>query len=101
MPVGEMLCRMSSEELSEWMAYARIEPLPAQRIDYLAAMVAAVIANTARDPKAHPRPFTIKEFLPRWAASSEEREMDWEALKRRAMLITRLMGGRIIHKGQE
>lgn len=59
-----MLATIDSRELAEWAAYERITgPLGAQRGDRLAAMVAAVVANTARDPKRRPRPFDTADFL--------------------------------------
>ena len=45
MTVEEMLGRVHSPELSEWMAYASIEPIGEKRMDMRFAMLACTIAN--------------------------------------------------------
>ena len=45
MTVREMLARIDSLELSEWMAYASIEPIGEKRQDLRFAMLACTIAN--------------------------------------------------------
>lgn len=64
MTVGDMLHRIESRELTEWMAYAQVEPFGEERADLRAGIVAATIANANRDPKKHPKPFQTAEFMP-------------------------------------
>jgi hypothetical protein len=65
MPVDEMLDRMSSRELTEWMVYEEENgPLGPGRSDQLAALVAAVIANANRSKRG--RTFKPADFMPRW-----------------------------------
>jgi len=45
MPVGEMLSRMSSRELTEWIAFSRIEPFTAERTELAIAILATVTVN--------------------------------------------------------
>lgn len=59
-----MLARMSSRELTEWMAYATLEPFGAERGDLRAGIVASTIANVNRDPKSRPEPFAPQDFMP-------------------------------------
>lgn len=66
MTVGEMLTRMSSRELSEWMAYATLEPFGEERADLRAGIIASTIANANRDPKHKPKPFAPSDFMPRF-----------------------------------
>ena len=62
-----MLRSIDSHELSEWQAYERVTgPLGPQRLDQLVGMLAAVVANTARDPKKRAQPFEAGDFMP-WA----------------------------------
>lgn len=62
----ELLGRMSSLELSEWMAYATLEPFGEERADLRAGIVASVIANTARKPNTKPfQPYDFMPFLER------------------------------------
>lgn len=58
-----MLSRMSSHELTEWMAYEAIEPFAAERNDQDIAMLAALTANANRDPKKRAAPFELVDFL--------------------------------------
>jgi len=48
MPVGELLTRMSGQELTEWEAYYRLEPWGEERADLRSGVVAALISNAFR-----------------------------------------------------
>ena len=58
-----MLTRISSQELTEWMAYELIEPFPSERMDADIAMLAALTANINTDQKKRSKPFEIVDFL--------------------------------------
>ncbi len=60
---GELLGRVSSRELSEWIAYYSLEPWGEAESEYRAALVTSMIANTARDDKKYPQPFRADEFM--------------------------------------
>jgi len=64
MTVGELLQRMSSRELSEWMAFFSLEPWGTEVEDWRAAMIAATVANGYRDPKRRRKPYEPKDFMP-------------------------------------
>jgi hypothetical protein len=66
MTVGELLRRISSRELSEWLAFYELEPFGLERADMRAAIVASTVANTARDPKRRARPWMPGDFMPRF-----------------------------------
>lgn len=54
---------LSSRQLSEWMAYDRLEPFGEERADLRAGVVASVIANVNRGKKGKaysPQDFTLK-----------------------------------------
>lgn len=53
-----------SRDVSEWMAYASIEPFGEERADMRAGIIASVIANVNRDPKRRSQPFTPQDFMP-------------------------------------
>lgn len=61
-----MLARMTSRELSEWLAFSQIEPIGEARADLRAGLVASVVANTVRDAKRQPKPFTPQQFTLRF-----------------------------------
>lgn len=56
---------MSSAQLAEWMAYAKLEPFGEERADLRAGIIASVIANVNRDPKKQ-RPFKPEDFMPKF-----------------------------------
>ncbi len=83
MTVGELLARISSRELSEWMAYAQLEPWGEARADLRAGIVASTVANTARDPKKRKKPFAPEDFMPKFekeTQSAEEQRARMDAL---------------------
>lgn len=50
--------------VAEWMAYDSLEPIGELRADVRAGIIASVIANTNRDRKRRPDPFTPHDFMP-------------------------------------
>jgi hypothetical protein len=58
-----LLRSISSRQLSEWMAFYKLEPFGPKREEIHAAMIAMVIANANRDEKSKPSPFMIEDFL--------------------------------------
>lgn len=65
-----MLARVDSDELTEWMAFDRLEPVGTARIEQQLAVLSAMFANAHRDPKKTGA-FSAEDFLPR---SPEERQ---------------------------
>jgi len=64
MTVAELLARISSKELTEWMVYSQVEPFGADA-GYLGhAITASTIANANR-PKGH-KPYDVEEFMPKF-----------------------------------
>lgn len=66
MTVAELLSRISSRELTEWMALDAIEPVGDRRLDVLAAIQMALIANINRDRKKRKKPYSAEDFMPQW-----------------------------------
>ncbi|MGE5619531.1 MAG: DUF4035 domain-containing protein [Sphingomonadaceae bacterium] len=62
MTVAELLSRISSRELTEWIEYAKLEPFGEERADLRAAIVAATIANVYR--RKGSKPFKPSDFMP-------------------------------------
>jgi hypothetical protein len=60
--VAELLDRVSSAELTEWLAFDRVEPIGAWRTDYNMAMLCALFANANR--KKGSKPFKTVDFMP-------------------------------------
>jgi len=66
MTVAEMLARMSSRELTEWMMYYQMEPFGTDVDMYGHAMTTSTLMNIYRDVKKHPSPIQPREFMPEW-----------------------------------
>ena len=73
MPVGEMLRRMSSAELTEWAAYAEIEPFGAQWDNWRAGLITSTIANVNRGKGR--KAYKASEFMPGIRVDREKSQM--------------------------
>ncbi|MET9396278.1 hypothetical protein [Kitasatospora sp. NPDC002965] len=66
--MAELLDRISSAELTDWIAYERLTgPIGAERGDVLHGVLAAVVHNSASKRKREP-----KDFIPRWAGKTRQ-----------------------------
>jgi hypothetical protein len=63
MTVRELLSRVDSYELSEWMAYGQIEPFGPHADDRRHGERMALTANIHRDAKRRARPFEAADFM--------------------------------------
>ena len=86
---AELLGRISSAELTEWMVYYQLEPF-GQETQYIgSAITSAILANVNRKKgdKAH----SADEFMPKF----EKEEKTPEQMLSFAAMITAGMGGKI------
>lgn len=91
--VRELLERIDSRELSEWVAYERIAgPLGARRIDHAAALIATAVVNANRQRGAPKRP---EQFLPQWGRKTHRRRMEPDELWAAARAANRKLGGAV------
>ncbi len=93
MAVGEvdvdaLLARLTSWQISEWMAFYAIEPFGEQRADLRAAIVAMVMANATRDEKKRREPFSIDDFMPKFDQESKPAQT-WQQQKALMMALTK------------
>lgn len=87
MTVRELLARIDSRELSEWMAYERISgPLGGRRTDIAAAIGASATANANRSRR---KPYKVTDFLPTWDRPKQSPEDMWS----RVVAMNERMGG--------
>lgn len=90
MTVGELLHRVSGQELVDWMAYERISgPLGPVRGDWQAAQIAAMVHATAAGRKGKRR--KLKDFLLRWA--SDRRATSDEDMEQVGRQLAQMFGG--------
>lgn len=73
MTVRELLARIDSRELSEWMAYYTLEPFGESRGDLRIAMLTSLMANVNRGKGQ--RPFKVQDFMP-YAEKEEKSEVE-------------------------
>lgn len=77
MPVQVLLGTITSGELTEWMAFDRVEPFGALRGDYQAALVAATIANGFRSGKG--KRLSVEDFLLNFGGEAKQAVVDrWD-----------------------
>ncbi len=62
--VAELLDRISTHELDEWLAYYQLEPWGEERADLRAGIVASTIANFRPFRKRKSKSFKPKHFMP-------------------------------------
>jgi len=64
MTVSELGDRMSSRELSEWMAFYQIEPFGDERADLRQAMTTSAVHNSIHAQTKHPKWTKPGDFMP-------------------------------------
>ena len=75
---AELLRRISSAELTEWIAFDQIDPIGDERADLNAGIVASTLANCNRGEATEP--FKPADFMPDYDGSRREEEPDVDAL---------------------
>ena len=78
--VEELLSRISSRELTEWMVYYQLEPWGGERADVGAAIVASTIAEIHRNPKKRARPYKASDFMPRFERPKQQSVSDMRSM---------------------
>jgi hypothetical protein len=101
MTVAEMMHRMTSAELSGWLAFSSVEPIGDDREDFRMAMLCSLIANVNRDPAKRAEPFTPMDFIVNfWKQPESEPDPDagWKRNLELARVINEAMGGAPLRK---
>jgi len=86
--VRELNARLDGPELTEWAAYARLEPFGEERADVRSALICKVLADINRGE--HDPPFALTDFLPRY-----DQEDSWDDRMEQIRRLNALMGGRV------
>lgn len=91
--VAELLSRVSSAELSEWMAFSTLEPFGADA-DFLGhAITSSTIANVNRDKNQ--RAYKVEDFMPKF----EKKEQTTDQMIQMAEMFTIGLGGKDLRDG--
>lgn len=96
MTVSDLLKRVSSLELAEWMAFYRLEPFGEERDDLRTGIVASTVAETARDTKRRRRPYRPKDFMPQF----DRMQQTWEQQLAVVEMMNRALGGKDLRRKQ-
>jgi hypothetical protein len=95
MPRAEMLSRISSAELSEWIAFANLEPFGTE-IGFLGhAIVASTIANVNRGKNK--KTYKPEDFMPQF----ESKRQTVDEMLQFASMMTVGLGGKDLRKEEE
>jgi hypothetical protein len=71
-----------------------------RRADLRIGILASLIANANRDPKKRQQPFTAFDFFPQLHVPTSPAQHS-EELAKKAVRITQLLGGRVVHRKAE
>lgn len=95
MTVAELLRRISSKEISEWMAFGQLEPFGADA-DFIGhAITSKTVADVHRNPGS--KPYDVADFMPTIARKEEQTT---EEMIQVAHMITIAMGGEDLREGK-
>lgn len=76
--------RMPSSELTDWLAYYKLEPFGAERDNWHAAQIAAILVNQNRAKGAPVVPMTEFMYVDRDTTAATKTQNLLSALKRKA-----------------
>lgn len=91
MTVRELLARIDSLELTEWMAAYNVEPWGEDRSDLRAGIVASTVAN-CHSTKGHE--FKPSDFIPQFV-EMEKPQQTPEQMQRMARKLNAMFGGSV------
>lgn len=104
MTVEELLARISSRELTEWMAYDRLEPFGPRRADLRAALITWAIAEVHRNRDEKKEPFKLEDFMltfePPAGDDEEDEPVNITAMRTMMEWMTVALGGQDL-RGQD
>jgi len=89
MTVGELLSRISSKELSEWMAYFQLEPFGEGRADLRMGILASLVSNMFT--KKGSKRYTPKDFMPEF----DKPKVDWREMLQKVKIINAMFNGKV------
>jgi len=96
MTVSELLGRISSRELTEWMAFSQLEPFGSEAGFLGHAVTASTVANVNRAKGQ--KEFTPTDFMPEFG---EKKAQSVEEMIQIAQTMTIGMGGKDLRKDKE
>lgn len=96
MTVSELLNRISSREISEWMAFGQLEPFGAETGFLGHAITASTVANVNRGKGQ--KAYEAKDFMPNFEGAKKQ---SVEEMLQIAQVMTLGLGGKDLRKHEE
>lgn len=93
-----LLRRLSVKQLTEWMAFAELEPFGPGREDLRAGVLAAVTANSAFGRGKGAKSYKPSDFFE--TLKPPTKRMSADELAAEAKRMTRSMGGRVVTRAE-
>ena len=59
----ELLQRLTSPQIAEWIAFDSLEPIGERHRDYTLGILGSLMANLKRDPKIRPEPWSPEDYM--------------------------------------
>jgi flagellar basal body rod protein FlgC len=85
---------MDSAEMTEWVAYAQLDPFGNVRSDLQAGVVASTVANVNRDKKKKKAPYEPHDFVLRFERQAKQQRTPEELLVK-VQGLARLFGHKL------
>lgn len=76
----------------EWLAFFKLEPFGSRQDEYRFGQVAATIANSVRDPKKKPSPWTAEDFFA--SLRQRLRSQSWQEQLKIVEALNEAFGGK-------
>lgn len=96
--VDKMLAEMTSSQLTEWMAYYRLESFGPLSEERRSAKLLALLGNVYRDHERKPSPYTIEDFMPTYEKdvieNNRKKAMSPQGVAEKARRVMQMLGGR-------
>lgn len=93
-----MLEEMPAGLLWEWVAFSHVAPFGPERADLRAGIVASVVANSSRNPKKKPKPFSPGDFMPKF--ERPKKVQTWEEQLAIVVELNQALGGQDLRKNR-
>lgn len=92
MTVKQLLSNMDSSELTEWIAFERLEAIGEARADLRAGIIASAVGNHGN--RVLPKPYTAGDFMPYLDRPQEDGPVLLDDAEKQSSLILKLVFNR-------
>lgn len=90
-----LLASLSSSQLNEWMAFARLEPFGPHREDQRAGVIAAAVINSRFGRKTGDKSVKPADLFPVLREDEVKPRQSWESMRDMMLAFTKARGGEV------